>query len=219
MAFLPTAPFLTSRRSSPPSTPAWRFPARHAGFYPTTALHSNASPLWSSPSPAQGRATLLPAVSSLPSQQHLRLNTTCQCASTATPSVMDTTSLASTLYIAPMHQAATGVLAPTPPGITLVPPPPTTRRAVHAHIPRISVSYVPALTRHTLPSAPTVLPMSPVRRVGRMMRCTSTGGLAPPLLLTFGGCYSYFVAHKGGLVLSQACYALRNGDGPTSESP
>ena len=73
--------------------------------------------------------------------------------------------------------------------------------------------------RHTLPSAPSVLPLSPVRRVGRMMRCTSTGSLPPPLLLTFGGCYSYFVAPKGALVLSQACYALRDRDGPTSESP
>ena len=52
------------------------------------------------------------------------------------------------------------------------------------------------------------------------MRCISTGGfLPPPLLLTFGGCYSYFVARKEGLVLSQACYALRDGGGPTSESP
>ena len=49
-----------------------------------------------------------------------------------------------------------------------------------------------------------------------MTKCTSTGGFPPPLLLTFGGCPSYFVARKGGLVLSQACYALRDGDGPTS---
>ena len=45
------------------------------------------------------------------------------------------------------------------------------------------------------------------------------GSLPPPLLLTFGCCHSYFVARKGGLVLSQACYALHDGGGPTSESP
>ena len=44
-----------------------------------------------------------------------------------------------------------------------------------------------------------------------MMRCTSTEGSPPPLLLTFGGLHSYFVARKGGLVHSQACYALRDG--------
>ena len=177
MVSLPTAPFLISLMSSPPSTPAWRFLAHHAGSYLTTAVLPSASLLWSSPSLAQGRATLLLAVVSPPSQQHLRLNTTS--ASTATPSVMAATSLAITPYAAPMHHAVAGVLAPTPPGITLVPLPPATQRVALAHTPRLSVSHAPALTRHILPSALSVLPPSPVRRVGRMTKCTSPGGLSP----------------------------------------
>ena len=146
-----------------------------------------------------------------------RLNTTS--ASTAIHNVMAATSLAITPYAVPTHPAVAGVLGPTLRGTTPVPPPPARRRAAPVHTPCLSVSHAPALMKHILPSALTVLPPSPVRRVGRMMRCASTGDFPPPLLLTFGGCHSYFVARKGGLVLSQACYALRDGGGPTSESP
>ena len=139
----------------------------------------NASPLWSSPSLAQGCATLPLAVALPPSQQHLRLNPTS--ASTATPNVMAATSLAITRYAAPMHHAVAGVLSPTPPGITLVPLPPAKRRVDLAHTPRLSVSHVPALMRHILPSAQSVLPPCPVRRVGRMTRCTSPGFSPSPL--------------------------------------
>ena len=176
MAFLPTVPFLTLLRNSPPSTLAWRSPARPAGSYLTTAAPPNAFPLRSSLSLGQRHATWLPAAASPPFQQHLRLNTTS--ASTATPNVMAATNLATTPYAAPMHPAVAGVLELTLPGITLVPLPPATRRAVHAHTPRLSVLHVPDLMRHTLPSAPTALPLSPVRGVWRMMRCTSTGGLS-----------------------------------------
>ena len=95
------------------------------------------------------------------------------------PSVMAATSLATTLYAAPTHHTVAGVLVTTPLGTTRVPPPPATPRADHAHTPRLNVEHVPSLTRHTLPSAPTVLPLSSVRGVGRMTRCTSTGGLFP----------------------------------------
>ena len=217
MVFLPTVLFLTLLRNSPPSTLAWQSLTRQAGSHLTTVVPPSASPLSSSPSPVQGHGTLLHALASLPSQQHSRLNTIST--STATPNVMAAISTAITLYAAPTHLAAAGVPLPTPLGITLVPPLHATQRVAPAHTPRLSVSHVPALTKHTLASAPTVLPLSPVRRVGRMMRCASTGGLPPPLLLTFGGCHSYFVARKGGLVHSQACYALRDGGGPTSESP
>ena len=217
MAFLPTVLFLTLLRNLLPSTPAWPSPARHAGSHLTTVAPPSASRLSSSPSLDQGHGMLLRAPASLPFPQHSRLNTTF--ASTATPSVMAATSTAITLYVVPGHPAAAGVLALTPLGTTPVPPPHATQRAAPAHTPRLSVSHVLALTKHNLPSAPSVLPLSPVRRVGRMMRCISTGGFPPPLLLIIGGCYSYFVARKGGRVHSQACYALRDGGGPTSESP
>ena len=167
--------------------------------------------------PVQGHGTLLHALASLPSQQHSRLNTIF--ASTATPYVTAAISTAITHYAAPTHLAAAGVPVPSPLGTTLVPPLHATQRVAPAHTPRLSVSHAPALTKHTLPSAPTVLPLSPVRRVERMMRCTSTRGLPTPLLLTSRGSHSYFVACKGGLVHSQACYALLDGGGPTSESP
>ena len=216
MASLPTVLSLTLLRNLLPSTLAWPSPARHAGSHLTTVAPPSASPLSSSPSLDQGHETSLHAPASLPFQQHSRLNITF--ASTATPSVMAATSMAITLYVVPTHPAAAGVLASTPLGTTPVPPLHATRRVAPVHTPRLSVSDVPALTKHTLPSAPSVLPLSPVRRVGRMMRCISTGGLPPPLLLILGGCYSYFVARKGGLVLSQACYALRDWGGPTSAS-
>ena len=215
MASLPTVPSLTSLRNSPPSTLAWRFHARHAGSHLTTVAPPSASPQSSSPSPVQGHGTSPCALASLPSQQDSRLNTTT--ASTATHNVMAATGLAITPYAVPTRPTVAGVLGPTLRGTTPVPPPPAPRRAAPVHTPLLSVSHAPALTKHILPSAPTVLPPSPARRVGRMMRCASTGGLPPPLLLTFGGCYSYSVARKGGLVLSQACYALHDGGGPTSE--
>ena len=120
---------------------------------------------------------MLPAIVSPPSQQHSRLNTIF--GSTATHNVMAATSLATTPYAVPTRPAVAGVLVPTSRGTILVLPPPATRRAALAHTPRLSVSRVPALMKHTLPSAPSVLPLSPVRGVGRMTRCTSTGGLFP----------------------------------------
>ena len=178
MAFLPTAPFLTLLRNSPPPTLAWRYPARHAGSHLTTVAPPSASPPSSSPSQAQGHVTLLPATASPPSQQHSRLNTIF--VSTATRNVMAVTTLAITPYAAPTHPTVAGVLVPTPRGMIPVPPPPVTRRAAPAHTPRLSVSHVLALMKHTLPSALSVLPLSPVRRVGRMTRCTSTGGFLLP---------------------------------------
>ena len=91
-------------------------------------------------------------------------------------------SSAITPYAVPTRPAVAGVLVPTPQGTTLVPPPspPATRRAALAHTPRLSVSHVPALMKHTLPSALSILPLSPVRGVGRMTRCTSTGRSFPP---------------------------------------
>ena len=142
-----------------------------------TVTPRSASPLSSSTSLVQGHETLPHVLTSLPSQQHSRLNTTF--ASTATPSAIAATGLATTLYAAPTHLAAAGVLALTTPGTTHVPPLHATRRVPLAHTPRLSVSHALALTKYTLPSAPTVLPLSPVRRVGRMMRCTSTGGFFP----------------------------------------
>ena len=217
MAFLPTVLCLTLLRNLLPSTLAWPFPARHPGSHLTTVAPPSTSPLSSSPPPDQGHGTSLRAPASPPFQQHSRLNTAFT--STATPSVMAAISTVITLYVVPTHPATAGVLAPTPLGTTPVPPLHATRRVAPAHTPRSSVLHVLAPMKHILPSAPSALPLSPVRRVGRMMRCTSTGGFPPPLSLIFGGCYSYFVARKGGLVLSQACYALRNGGGPTSESP
>ena len=87
---------------------------------------------------------------------------------------MAVTSLAIILYSAPTHPAAAGVLVPTLQGTIPVPPPPATRRAALAHTPRLSVSHAPALTKHIQLSALSVLPLSPVRRVGRTTRCTST---------------------------------------------
>ena len=217
MASLPTVPSLTLLSNSPPSTLAWCTPARHAGSHLTTVAPPNASPQSSSPSLDPGHGMSPRALASLPSQQHSRLNTTS--ASTAIHNVMAAAGLAITPYAAPTHPAVAGVLGPTLQGTTPVPPPPAQRRAAPVHTPRLRVSHAPALTKHILLSAPTVLHLSPVRRVGRMMRCASFGNFPPPLLLTFGGYHSYFVARKGGLVLSQACYALRDRGGPTSESP
>ena len=167
-------------RNSPPSTLAWRYPACHAGSQLTTVAPPRASPLSPSPSQAHGHRTSLPAIVSPPSQQHSRLYTIF--VSTATHNVMAATSLATRPYAVPTRRTVGGVPVPTPQGTTLVPPPPATRRAALAHTPRLSVSHVLALMKHTLPSAPSVLPLSPVRGVGRMTRCTSTGGLfAPPL--------------------------------------
>ena len=177
MAFLPTVLSLTLLRNLRPSTLAWPFPACHASSHLTTVAPPSASPLSSSPSLDQGHGTSLRAPASPPFQQHSRLNTTF--ASTATPSVMAAISTVITLYVVPTHPAAAGVLAPTPLGTTPVPPLHATRRVAPAHTPRLSVSHVPAPTKHTLPSAPSVLPLSPVRRVGRMMRCISTGGFHP----------------------------------------
>ena len=181
MAFLPTAPSLTLLRNSPPSTLAWRYPARHAGSHLTTVAPPSATPLSSSPSQAHGHETSLVAIVSPPSLQHSGLNTIFT--STATHNVMVATSLATTPYAVTTRPAVASVLVPTPRGTTLVPPPPATRRAALAHTPRLSVSSVPSLMNNTLPSAPSVLPLSPVRGVGRLTRCTSTEGLfAPPLL-------------------------------------
>ena len=176
---LPTAHFLTLLRNSPPSTLAWHYPARHAGSHLTTVAPLSISPLSSSPSQAHGHVTLLPAVASPPSLQHSSLNTIF--GSTATHNAMAVTSLAIILYAAPTHLAVAGVLVPTLRGTIPVPPPPATRRAALAHTPRLSVLHAPALTKHILPSALSVLPLSPVRRVGRTTRCTSTGELSPPL--------------------------------------
>ena len=121
--------------------------------------------------------TLLHAIGSPPSPQHSRLNTTFT--STATHNVMAATSLAITLYAAPTHPAVAVVLGPTPRGTTSVPPLPAPRRAALVHTPHSSVSHAPALTKNTLPIVPRVLPLSPVRRVGRMTRCTSTGSHSP----------------------------------------
>ena len=82
--------------------------------------------------------------------------------------------------LAPTRPAVAGVLVPTPQGTTPVPPPPAPRRATLAHTPCLSVSHAPALMKHILPSALSILPLSPVRRAGRMTRCTSTGGFSPP---------------------------------------
>ena len=142
-----------------------------------TVAPPSASPPSSSPSLVQAHETLPHALASLPSQQHSRFNTTF--ASTATPNAMAATSLAITLYPAPTHLAAASVLALTPSGTTRIPPLHAPRRVAPAHTLRLSVSHAPALTKHTLPSAPIVLPLSPARRVGRMMRCTSTGGFVP----------------------------------------
>ena len=195
-------------------TLAWPSPAHHAGSHLTTIAPPSASPLSSSPSLDPGHGTLLRARASLSSQQYSRLNTTS--ASTDTPSAMAATSMAITLYAAPTHPAAAGVLALTLRGTIPFPPPHATRRVAPADTPGLSVSHVPALTKCTLPNAPSVPPLSPVSRVGRVMRCISTGGLPLPLSLIFGGCYSYFVSGKGGLVLSHACNALHDGGGPTS---
>ena len=129
------------------------------------------------PSPDQGHKTSLHALASLPSQQHSRLNTTFT--STATLSAMAATSMAITLYVAQTHLTVAGVLMFTPLGTTHVPPLHATQRVTPAHTPRLSVLHAPALTKHTPPSALSVLLLSPTRRVGRMMRCTSTGGLSP----------------------------------------
>ena len=51
---------------------AWHSPARYAGSHLTTVMLPNAYPLSSSPSLVQRDETLLHAVASLPSQQHLR---------------------------------------------------------------------------------------------------------------------------------------------------
>ena len=177
MAFLPTVLSLTLLRSLLPSTLAGPCPARHAGSHLMTIAPASASPLSSSPSPDQGYGTSLRAPASLPFQQHSRFNTTF--ASTTTPSVMATISTVITLYVVPTHPTATVVLAPTSLGTTPVSPLHATRRVAPAHTPRLSMSHVPAPTKHTLPSAPSVLPLSPVRRVGRMMRCISTGGFSP----------------------------------------
>ena len=142
-----------------------------------TAAPPSASPLSSSLSLVQGHETLPHALASLPSQQHSRLNTTF--ASTATPNATAATSLAITLYAAPTHLAAAGVLALTPPGTTHALPLHAPRRVALAHTPRLSVLHALALTKNTLPSDLTVLPLSPARRVGRMMRCTSTGRFFP----------------------------------------
>ena len=183
MAFPPSAPFLTSLRNLLPSTPAWRSPACHAGSHLTTVTPTSASPPSSSPSLAPGHERLPRAPASPPSQQQLRLNTIF--ASTATPNVMAATSSAITLYAAPTRPAVAGVLGPIPRGTTPVPPLPAPRRAALVHTPRLSVLLSPALTKHTLPSALSVLPLSPVRRVGRMMRCTSAGGSSPTPLTYF----------------------------------
>ena len=156
-------------------------PARLAGSHLTTVALPSAYLLSSSPLLDPGRGTSLRAPASLPFQQHSRLNTIF--ASTATPSVTAATSTAITLYTIPTHPAAADVLALTPLGTSPVPPSHATRRVAPAHTPRLSVSHVLALTKHTLPSAPSVLPLSPVKRVWMMMRCTSTGGL-PPTPLT-----------------------------------
>ena len=203
MAFLPTAPSLTLLRNSPPSTLAWRYPAHHAGSHLMTVAPPRASPPSSSPSQAQGHMTLLPATASLPSQQHSRLNTIF--VSTATRNVMAVTTLAITPYAAPTRPAVASVLVPIPRGTIPVPPPPATRKAAPAHTPRLSVSHVPALMKHTLPSALSVLPLSPMRRVGRMTRCPSTGGFLPPLpglcpITFWGACL--FVREGRGFILS-----------------
>ena len=164
-------------RISPPSTLAWRYPAHHTGSHQTTVSPPSVSPLSSSPSQAHGHETPLPATASPPPPQQSRLNTTF--GSTATHNVMAVTSLAITPYAVPTRPAVVGVLVPTQQGTILVPPPPATRRAALAHTPLLSVSHVPALMKHTLPSALGVLPLSPVRGVGRMTRCTSTGRSFP----------------------------------------
>ena len=179
MAFLPTAPFLTLLRNSPPSTLAWRYPARHAGSHLTTVAPLSVSLLSSSPSQAHGHETLLPALASPPFLQHSRLNTSS--GSTAIHNVIAVTSLAIILYATPTHPAVAGVLAPTLRGTTPVPPPPAMRRAALANTPRLSVSHAPALTKNILLSALSVLPLSPVRGVGRTTRCTSTEEISPLL--------------------------------------
>ena len=178
MAFLPTAPSLTLLRNSPPSTLARHYPAHHAGSHLTTVAPQSVSPLSSSPSQAHGQETSLPTIASPLSLQHSRLNTIFS--STATHSVMAVTCLAITPYAVPTCPAVVGMLVPTPRGTIPVPPPPATRRAAIAHTPRLSVSHLPALMKHILPSALSVLPLSPVRGVGRMTRCTSTRGSFPP---------------------------------------
>ena len=177
MASLPTAPSLTLLWNSPPSTLAWHYPTRHTGSRLTTVAPPSAFPRLSSPSQAHWHGTLLLAVASPPSQQPSRLNNIF--GSTATRNVMAVTSLAITLYAAPTHPAVAGVLVPTPRGTIPVPPPPATRGAAPAHTPRLSVSHVSALMKHILPSALSVLPLSPVRRAGRMTRCASTGRSLP----------------------------------------
>ena len=85
------------------------------------------------------------------------------------------------------------------PGKSGAPRAPKRTLAAHAHTPRLSVLHVPDLMRHTLPSALTVLPLSPVRWVGRMMRCTSTGDLFPSLHI-WGICF--FLPGVGGFIPS-----------------
>ena len=142
----------------------------------TTVVPPSASPQLSLLSPDQGHKMSLHAIASPPSPQHSRLNTIF--ASTTTHNVIAATSLAITLYAAPTHPAVAGVLGPTLRGTTSVPPLPALRRAALVHTPHLSVSHVPALTRHILPSIPSAPPLSPVRRVGRMTRCTSIGGFS-----------------------------------------
>ena len=178
MAFLPTVPSLTLLRNSQPSTLAGHYPTRHAGSHLTTVAPLSVSLLSSSPSQAHGHETLLPAVTSPPFLQHSRLNTIF--GSTATHNAMAVTSLAIILYAALTHPAVAGALVPTLRGTIPVPPPPATRIAALAHTPRLSVSHAPALTKHILLSALSILPLSPVRRVGRTMRCTSTRESSPP---------------------------------------
>ena len=126
-----------------------------------------------------GRVKTRPSSLNAPvTPQHSRLNTTFGL--TATHNVVAVTSLAITPYAVPTRPAVAGLLVPTPREIILVPSPPATRRAALAHTPLLSLSHVPALMTHTLPSALSVLPLSPVRGVARMTRCTSTGGSFPP---------------------------------------
>ena len=177
MAFLPTAPFLTLLSNSPPSTLAWHSPAHNTGSHLTIVAPPSVSPRLFSPSKDHGHVMLCPAIASSPSPQHLRLKTIF--GSTATHNVMAVKNLAPTPYAAPTRHAVAGLLVSTPRGTIPVPPPPATRRAALAHTPRLSVSHATALIKHTLPCALSLLPLSPVRWVGRMTRCTSTGGFSP----------------------------------------